>query len=379
MGGADRHCGVVAGGLVAASGFFERLVCGSPNRPPIVDALGFLGFALFMPACFTACVRGLHCAVHCDPDNAKHEKDETKAGWEEQGDPGTLKLMVSPELLGDLGRLRTEQQDKMRAVKTKWWNWVQCLILARWIGYTTFLLVVAYGFAELLTLEEGQQGSIGRAAQTYLTAVGPAGQCGSGSMLTVLTPRLFLILQVFIVIPYSWISLVPMYAWLLSLAAGVIVAHGALEVVACRIKTTDEKLTTAALSDDEWKLAIQRPTVSLVHTMDKLSAWGFGMGGLVLGAWGASSTPSRWRRPLTRAPRFVCRHVGVSHPGFCRKQKPFPRLLRRVLVLPAVCCAVGTCEDLERLRPPDEAPQQAAFRRRLGAQGPCGAPVQHTA
>ena len=112
---------------MAASGFFERLVCGSPNRPPIVDALGFLGFALFMPACFTACVRGLRCAVHCDPDNAKHEKDETKAGWEEPA-PGTLELMVSQELLGDLGRLSNRQQDKMRAVKSKWWNRVQRLI-----------------------------------------------------------------------------------------------------------------------------------------------------------------------------------------------------------------------------------------------------------
>ena len=83
-----------------------------------------------------------------------------------------------------------------------------------------------------------------------------------------------------------------MYAWLLSLVAGVVFAHGALEVVAGRIKTTDEKLATAALSDDQWKLAIQLPTVSLVHTMDKHSAWGFGMGGLVLGAWGVSSTPS---------------------------------------------------------------------------------------
>ena len=37
----------------------------------------------------------------------------------------------------------------------------------------------------------------------------------------------------------------------------------------------------------------------------------------------------------------------------------------------------GTCEDLERLRPSDKAAQQAAFRRRHGAQGPCGTSVQH--
>ena len=91
-----------------------------------------------------------------------------------------------------------------------------------------------------------------------------------------------------------------MYAWLLSLVAGVVFAHGALEVVEGRIKTTDKKLATAALSDDQWYRDIQRPTVSVVHTMDKLSAWGWGMGGLVLGSWGVSDSTAR--RPVVPNP-----------------------------------------------------------------------------
>ena len=81
-----------------------------------------------------------------------------------------------------------------------------------------------------------------------------------------------------------------MYAWLFSLVAGVIFAHGALEVVEERIKTTDKKVAAAKWRDDQWYRDIQRPTVSVVHTMDKLSAWGWGMGGLVLGSWGVSDS-----------------------------------------------------------------------------------------
>ena len=169
---------------MAASGFLERLICGSPDRPRIVDALGFLGTAACGPLCFMACARGLRCAVHCDPDNAKHEKDENKAGWDEHAPPGTLALMENSYLL------RTEQQVLQVEQTSEWRRW-QRIILARWIFYTTFLLVGAYGCAELLAHEEGQRGALGQATQTYVTAVGPAGQCRSGSVLTVYTPRLF--------------------------------------------------------------------------------------------------------------------------------------------------------------------------------------------
>lgn len=176
------QCGLlVAGGLVAASGFLERLICGSPDRPRIVDALGFLGPGALWPWCFMACARGLRCAVHCDPDNAKHEKDENKAGWDEHSPPGTLALMENSHLL------RTEQQVLQVEQTSEWRRW-QRVILVRWILYTTFLLVGAYGCAQLLTREERQLGAIGQAAQTYVTAVGPAGHCRSGSVLTALTP-----------------------------------------------------------------------------------------------------------------------------------------------------------------------------------------------
>lgn len=259
-----------------ASGPVERLVCGSPNRHFIANALCAAAYGVFMPLMLLGVLYGLRQAIRADHAPGKDVDQQPDQPV------GTLQHMACLALVQDFKRLlaRDDWEKMLDEVEAYRRNVVKILML-RCFLLIAMMSLVAYGLAELLWREEENYSAIGGAMRTWLVAVGP-GHCVSA-----FTPRLYTMMT-FVASSMLSVILPQTYLFLGSLAAGADIVRRVLQLVKLQIVNLQLNSTTHQFTDDKWKTSIWNPAVHVMVAMEKLSRLGASISVLIVGCIGTA-------------------------------------------------------------------------------------------